>query len=219
MRPAPENPSDLPLRPDDGPLLASPGRHGGPAAELLAAVEQCKGILMAVHGVGQDVAWEMLSNVSEERHCALPDLAVATVELVRGAAPTKPNAAAVALRFLMGAAAYTRPVLDGQVHPAVRGAVARHLTSDEEVEALIRAADVRDQAAERRDHVADDRDHAALAGPDQTAGEHLFDEVAREQAAIDRAWAASDRDLSAGDRADLVERLRRRDKVNPPDDE
>lgn len=218
MRPAPENTPGVPIAPvvDEGAPPAPQDQQLRPASASQAVVEQCKGILMAVHRLGPEAAREMLDHVSQKRDCAVRDLAVATVELVAGAAPTNPVAAAVALRFLMGHIAYTRPVLDGQVHPSVRGALRMHHAADEEVERLLRAADARDQAAEQRDHAADDRDHEAHAGP-HAASEHLFDEVAREQAAIDRAWAASDRDLSAGDRADLVERLRRQAPHDPED--
>ncbi|MGZ4608709.1 MAG: ANTAR domain-containing protein [Actinomycetes bacterium] len=180
-------------------------------------IEQCRGILMGVHRVGSDTAGDLIIRVAESHGVRVRDLAVATVELVRGATPTDPTATVVAMRFLMGHPAYHRPVLDGQVHVSVREAAAdMHPGPDADVERLLREADSRDRAAEQRDRAAADRDSAAHSRTHQTPADVALDEQDRDQAGIDRAWAASDRDMSADDRAALIDKLRHQPSPSPP---
>ena len=179
-------------------------------ADVVLTVEQCRGILMAVHRSSPDDVSSRLHDVAREHRTPVHDLATATVELVRGAPPTDPGATVVAMRFLLGSPAYQRAVLDGQVHPSVRDAAAdMHPGPDAAVEELLRAADVRDQAAEARDRAARDRDDAAQSRA-QGAADTEHDGRDRGQAALDREWAAADRDRSAGDRAHLIDELRHR---------
>ena len=181
-------------------------------------VQWCLGILMGVHRCGPEVAADMLRRVAVAHAVAEADLATATVELVRGATPRDPVATVVAMRFLMGRLAYHRPVLDGQVHASVRDAAAdMHPGPDADVEALLLAADERDQAAERRDRAAGERDQAAYARPHVSPADLARDASDRQQSELDRVWAATDRDASAGDRAALADQLRQPDPSAPED--
>lgn len=200
--------------PQESPRATVDTVHGtvpdtAPEQQVEQTLAWCEGIVMGVHRCGPDAAATMVRSVAGAHALGMLDLATATVELVRGAPPSDPAATVVAMRFLMGRAAYSRPVLDGQVHASVRDAAAdMHPGPDAEVEALLVAADGRDRAAEARDHAAADRDAAAGQRHEEASGDPRRDDAAREQAALDRAWAATDRDLSAGDRAALVDRLR-----------
>ncbi|MDQ1615666.1 MAG: hypothetical protein QOJ60_1605 [Actinomycetota bacterium] len=76
---------------------------------------------------------------------------------------------------------------------------------DDQLNVILRRADMRDLAAERRDREAEGRDPA---GRDH-------------HGAIERDWAGRDRDRAAEDRADLLALLRRADPSSdsPGDDE
>ena len=63
---------------------------------------------------------------------------------------------------------------------------------EDQLDSILRGADVRDRAAERRDRDAEGRE---LAGGDR-------------HAALDRDWAGRDRDRAAEDRADMLALLR-----------
>jgi anti-sigma regulatory factor (Ser/Thr protein kinase) len=97
-----------------------------------------------------------------------------------------------------------------------------------DVPELLRRADARDLAAARRDTAARDRDESAVEAeaeadadaaaraaedadgePDVDATETSAAEHTRDQASIDRALAAKDRDDAAGERADLLDAHRR----------
>jgi hypothetical protein len=72
---------------------------------------------------------------------------------------------------------------------------------EDQLNAILRRADVRDRAAEDRDRDAEGRDPGA----------------GDVDAAIDRDWAGRDRDRSAEDRADLLALLRRAEPSTDPE--
>ena len=83
-----------------------------------------------------------------------------------------------------------RPADTSKLH-LVSGEDAIEAVRDDQLDAILARADIRDQAAERRDRRADRRPGAAEDG----------------EAHTDRDWAGRDRDAAAGDRADLVDLL------------
>ena len=83
-----------------------------------------------------------------------------------------------------------RPADTSKLH-LVSGEDAIEAVRDDQLDAILARADIRDQAAERRDRRADRRARAARD----------------DQAHTDRDLAGRDRDAAAGDRADLVELL------------
>ena len=88
---------------------------------------------------------------------------------------------------------------DAALHVASReDATEARQRADRLVEILERG-DARDRAAERRDRDAD--------------GRGTWDS----DASIDRDWSGRDRDLAAGDRADLIELLQPHESVTPDD--
>ena len=74
---------------------------------------------------------------------------------------------------------------------------------NEDLEALLGRADIRDSAAERRDRAAEERE-----GPE-----------AEDQSRLDRIWAGRDRDSSMVDRADLMDLLNEEDRTPPVNEE
>lgn len=187
----------------DVPLSSDP-----PTTSSASAIEQVRGIVMAVHRVDADQAGSLLSAVARDHDLPVQVLAEATLETVRGLSPSRPEAAAVAIRDLLGSAAL-RPLMDGQVHPSVRAALADHLGSgDDSVDdaALLSRADERDRAAERRDRAADAREAAARVRHARDPEAHAEDDEDLAQSALDRFWAGADRDAAAGDRAALSRR-------------
>jgi len=83
-------------------------------------IEQAKGIVMSVHRCDAERAWVQLTGCSQQHNVKVRGLALAVVEAVSGEAPTDQRASTVALRHLLGWPAFNRPVLDGQLHPAMR---------------------------------------------------------------------------------------------------
>lgn len=201
--------------PAAGDLPSTPAIPHEPA-DRTAPVERARGVLMAVHRVDAAHAGGLLARVAEDHDVTVAALAVATLEAVQGSQPSDPGASAIAVRHLLGPAAF-RPVLDGQLHPSMRAFAdpppgppdISHSTSAGEV---LARADERDRAAERRDRTADARAAAARARHALDPAAHEEDEADLDQAVLDRFWSGVDRDSAAGDR----ETLSRRREEPPP---
>jgi hypothetical protein len=194
------------MRPVDETHIPTDAREADPAGSR-ATIDQAIGVVMAVHHVGPEAAWAILSEVSQAYDVEVPALAAATVDLVRGLEPADASATVVALRHVMGRSAFSRPVLDGQVHRSLHH---ERPAAVVDVERLLAAAEARDRAASARDQAAAARDTrpdeaATLAEEQQRARRD------REQSALDREWAGRDRDKAAEDRADFLEHLRHPD--------
>jgi hypothetical protein len=86
-----------------------------------------------------------------------------------------------------------------------RQMTARETALEHRIERLLRAAAERDRLAEERDRRAEQRDRVAEGRVPGCLEEAASAAAAdRKQSEIDRYHAGVDRDLSAGDRADLV---------------
>jgi hypothetical protein len=160
------------------------------AEQLLQAVAsnrlvgQATGVLVAVHKIDPDTAWDLLRRASRESNIKVTRLATAVLAHASGAAADAdaedPAAAHVVLASLM------RP---GQVMSST--VLSRRDRRD--------LGAIRDLMAEERDANADSRDRAAEARdvrgtPDVDAASD------RSHAARDRAAAATDRAIASDDR-------------------
>jgi hypothetical protein len=160
-----------------------------------ADIDQAKGILIALHRVSGEDAWQMLSAASQHRNIKLRLIAEALVELMTGKKPRDATAASVARQLL--------PANWTHVGDASLTAADRRLLGDQRD----RFAANRDAAAAGRDNAAEDRD--SKADPREVAVGAAADRAAALQ---DRWSAAVDRELSADDRdaAEAAERTQNR---------
>jgi hypothetical protein len=101
----------------------------------------------------------------------------------------------------VGPAALSTPEVEpSELHVASQEDVTEATAREDQLNAILQRADVRDRAAEVRDRDAEGRDPGAGAV----------------EAAIDRDWAGRDRDRAAEDRADLLALLRRTEASTDP---
>ena len=177
---------------------AGPGT-GVPAlvAQLHAAVAshelagQATGVLVALHRISPDRAWEMLRRASQHHNIRVTRLARAIVALAAGAdAVCDHEARDLALAHLLPARQRNR---QAEARPSRPGGSPRD-------RALLGAA--RDRLAEERDRAADDRDTHAAARDRRAehTGEPASATTGRMAAAADRRNAHTDRHASAVER-------------------
>jgi hypothetical protein len=184
-------------------------------------IDQAKGMLMAQHGCTSDEAFAMLAQASQRDNRKLSVIAQDMITGVAGSrseragqgpggAPARnpePRDAAADLRDIAAdareKAADDRDRIADQrdTETQLREAVAAE--EQAQVDAVIAGALLRDQLAERRDRQADVRDRAAERRPAGSYEDSVGASWDRGRAQMERSLSGEERDLSAGDAADL----------------
>ena len=167
-------------------------RHLQQALRSQPVIEQAKGLLMAQHGCTPDEAFAMLMQASQRENRKLRDIARAMID---GASP------GAADRRVVAADARDRTADARDRAADERDAVIARERAD--VDAVIARAVLRDRSAEQRDRRADRRDVVSEQFRAGSDAEQLAPRRTGGQSALDRYQSGVDRDLSAGDRADL----------------
>jgi hypothetical protein len=148
-------------------------------------VGQATGVLVAVHRIDADQAWELLRRGSRNSNIKVTRLAAAVVALASGTADVEesdPAAAQVAQVILRPGRASSSTALSRHDRRAL-GAIRDLLADERDVQ-----ADLRDRAAASRDEHGERHPVDADAAAD------------RAHAARDRAAAATDRRIASDDR-------------------